>query len=832
MKLLNLGKILISIFIFVLFLNINAKENKKTDIQFKEEVTQSALKLKKGGDIFYSISTINGSSVLELVSEEEAFVSLIDDAGRKIIQSSGKEISISGEDLLSGNYFLAVNNEKSVKLTVIDNLMLCDGSFVEEEEEEEEEEEFEGPAYKNPALPIEDRVDDLLSRMSLQEKIDQLSGDPALDQFTTKYNDRLEIPQIKCVDCPHGVRWGYATFFPVPIAFGSTWDVDLVEEAAVVIGRECRAKGRNMGLAPCINLIRDPRGGRVFETYSEDSYMLSQMALAYVNGLQSQNVIATPKHYICNNSEDVRWDEGAVQIDERTLREVYLPIFRKPIVSGKAWSIMGAYNGVNGEYCCYNEWILREILKEEWGFEGFVVSDWWACHSTISSIKAGLDLEMPYTDYYGEALLQAVNDGDVDVAYIDEAVRRILRAKFWAGLFDGIEPIDESVVESPEHISVALEVAKKSIVLLKNEGSILPLDGYNIDSIGVIGPNANTDFGGQGGSSAVTSSYAVNVLDGIINKVGDSIEVMYAEGCEIGREHAPSVIPEITDSVKFQQALDVAEKSDVVILVVGLSGTIESEGNDRSQLIFPGVQEQLIKEVISINSNTILVLKNGSPLTTVLEIDNMSLFEACPAILEAWYPGQEGGTAVADVIFGDYNPGGKLPLTFPKSVSDLPPWDFDYTNDYTEGRGYRYFDKQGIEPLFPFGHGLSYTKFQYSNLHIIPIVSSNGQITVRVDVTNVGYMEGDEVVQLYIQDVERSTDDQPVKELKGFSRITLAPAETQTVEFKLTPEHLAFHDEQIDFLVERGRFDVMVGSSSRDIRLGDSFYIIEDIRIR
>jgi len=830
-KALNLAKVFICIFISVLFLNIKGKEHKGINTKFKEGKTQHTLNLKKDVDIFCSISIVNESSILKLVGEEKIFASLIDNAGRKIKQFNSKEILISGEDLLSGKYFLAVNNEKPIKITVIDHFILCDGAFVEEEEEEEEEE-FEGPAYKNPDLPIEERVNDLLSRMTLQEKIDQLSGDPKLDGFTTKYNDNLEIPQIKCVDCPHGVRWGNATFFPVPIAFGSTWDVDLVEEAAGVIGRECRAKGRNMGLAPCINLIRDPRGGRVFETYSEDSYMLSQMALAYVNGLQSQKVIATPKHYICNNSEDVRWNEAAVQIDERTLREVYLPIFRRPIVTGQAWSIMGAYNGVNGEYCCYNEWILREILKEELGFEGFVVSDWGACHSTISSIKAGLDLEMPRTNYYGEALLQAVEDGDVAVVYIDEAVRRILRAKFWAGLFDGIEPVDESVVESPEHISVALELAKKSIVLLKNEGSVLPLDEHSIDSIGVIGPNANTDFRGQGGSSAVTSSYAVNVLDGIINKVGDSIEVMYAEGCEIGTEHAPSYIPEITDSVKFQQALDVAEKSDVVILVVGLSGAIESEGNDRAYLIFPGVQEQLIKEVISRNSNAILVLKNGSPLTTVLEIDTMSLFEACPAILEAWYPGQEGGTAVADVIFGDYNPGGKLPLTFPKSASDLPTWDFDYTNDYTEGRGYRYFDKQGIEPLFPFGHGLSYTEFEYSNLQIIPMVSLNRQITVRVDVTNVGDMEGDEVVQLYIYDVERSTDDQPIKELKGFSRITLAPAERQTVEFKLTPEHLAFHDEQINFLVEPGRFDVMVGSSSRDIRLEGFFYITEEIRIR
>jgi len=684
--------------------------------------------------------------------------------------------------------------------------------------------------YETPKLTIEERVDDLLSRMTLEEKIQQLSGDPKTDLFTGYYNARLGIPRIKCSDGPHGVRWGNATFFPVPIAFGSTWDPELIEEIGSAMGEEFRAKGRNMGLAPCMNLIRDPRGGRVFETYSEDPYLVSKLAVAFIKGVQSKRVIATPKHFVCNNQEDVRQREDAVHIDERTLLELYLPPFKAAIKEGGAWSIMGAYNGINDVYCCYNKHLLKDILKDEWEFKGFVVSDWGGCHGTVKSANAGLDLEMPIANYYGPPLLEAVKNGSVSESTIDESVRRILRAKFWAGLFEKEPKVDRSKIESKEHIDLALKAARESIVLLKNDKFLLPLDASKIRSIAVIGPNADADFRSEGGSSAVASLYAVSILEGIKNKVGNRIEVKYAKGCEIGEEHKASSPSEVKNEALFSKAIKLAKKSDVVIVVVGLSGKIESEGKDRKCLNLPGIQDELVKEAFLANNNTIIVLMNGSPVTSAGRFYGIPLLYFAPAILEVWYPGQEGGTAVADALFGDYNPGGKLPATFPAFQEQLPPWNDDYTKDYTEGRGYRYFDKQGIEPMFSFGYGLSYTDFEYSNLKIMPEESADGNVSVSVDVKNVGDMKGDEVVQLYIHDAERSTGDQPIKELKGFKRITLKPGVKKAVNFKLEAEDLAFYDKDLNYLVEPGKIDVMVGSSSRDIRLTSSFKITKEIR--
>jgi beta-glucosidase len=702
--------------------------------------------------------------------------------------------------------------------------------------------------YEDTNLPIEERVTDLLSRMTLEEKIQQLSGDPNLtqhgikkpDAFTTYTNERLGIPPIRCVDTPHGVRWGSATFFPVPIAMGSTWDPELVEEIAKTIAEEARAKGRNMALAPCMNLIRDPRGGRVFETFSEDPYMLGKMAAAYVKGIQSQKVIATPKHFICNNSEDIRMQEDVVFIDERTLREIYLPFFQEAIKEAGAWSTMCAYNGINGKYCCYNEHILKDILKEEWKFKGFVVSDWGACHSAVSSIKAGLDLEMPFTEYYGDSLLNAVKSGKVSEDIINDAVKRILRAKFWTGSFEKEPEINRKNIETKEHIDLALKAARESIVLLQNDVFILPFDRSKIKSIAVIGPNAKEDFRGQGGSSAVSSTYAVSILEGIKKKVGDGIEVLYAKGCDVGEEAKPAkseLNPEESSlpagvQEQLKEAVEIAKNSDVVVLIVGLNGSIESEGKDRKFLEFPGYQEQLIAQILWANKNTVLILMGGTPLTARTTFWDRNLLEHVPAVLEVWYPGQEGGTAIADVLFGDYNPGGKLPMTFPKSTSQLPEWSYDYTKDYTEGRGYRYFEKKRIEPMYPFGHGLSYTEFEYSNLKITPAESSDGNINISVNVKNTGETKGDEVVQLYIHDDERSTKDQPTKELKGFRRITLNPGESKMVEFKLTPEHLAFHDKEINFLVEAGTFEVMVGSSSKDIKLKGEFKVTDEIIVK
>ena len=628
---------------------------------------------------------------------------------------------------------------------------------------------------------MEKRVSDLLSRMTLKEKVEQLSGlprsDKKFDDMTSRSNERLGIPSIKCADGPHGVRWGKATAFPVPLAIASSWEPDLMERIGMAVGKEIRAKGRNQSLGPCLNLSKDPRGGRTYEGYGEDVYLTSKMAVAAIKGLQSQKVIATPKHFACNNKERGR-EDGPVEIDERTLREIYLPAFKASIKEGKAWSIMSAYNKVNGSYCSANRYLLRDILKGEWGFQGFVISDWGAVHSTVKSANAGLDMEMPGTNYYGKLLVEAVEKGLVSEETINDSVRRVLRAKFWAGLFDEQPRAEPGVVECKEHIELALEAARKSIVLLKNENNLLPLDKNKIRSIAVLGPHAHITTAGLGlGSSQVDPSYAVTPREGIKNKVGNKIKLT-----------------------------DKPEKADVAIIFVGLTeslaGRIEGEGIDRDYLHLPGNQDSLIKETSRYNKNVVVVLIGGSAIAM------NEWIEGVPAVIEAWYAGQEGGNAIADVLFGDYNPGGKLPLTFPESIKQLPPFDWNYKEEYKTGIGYRYYDKQGIKPLFPFGYGLSYTSFKYGNLKIEPEISKDGNINISVEVKNVGKRKGDEVVQLYLQDVKSSVE-RPVKELKGFKRMTLKPGEAKRVNFRLKSKDSAFYDRDMKYVVEPGTFKVM-----------------------
>ncbi len=656
-------------------------------------------------------------------------------------------------------------------------------------------------SYLDSDLPIEERVEDLLYRMTLEEKIEQLSGTPDCDKMASNSNGRLGIPSLQFADGPHGVRWGKATAFPVPIAIASSWEPELMERIGIAIGKEIKAKGRNHSLGPCLNICKDPRGGRTYEGYGEDPYLTSKMAVSAIKGIQSQKVIATPKHFACNNMERDR-KSGSVEIDERTLREIYLPAFKSCIKEGNAWSIMSAYNKINGIYCSEHKHLLRDILKGEWEFKGFVLSDWGACHSTVESMNAGFDLEMPNNDYYGTALLKAVKEGLVSEEIINDSVRRILRAKFWAGLFDESstssldeqEKVNPNIVECPEHIELALEAARKSIVLLKNENDLLPLDRNKIKSIAVLGPSACVSTAGINlGSSQVHPSYVVTPLEGIKNKVGDEIIIT-----------------------------DKPEKADLCIVFAGLTetiaGRVEGEGIDRDDLSLPGKQNDLIKQMSGINKNTVVVLIGGSAVTMNEWIDTV------PAIVQTWYSGQEGGNAIADVLFGDYNPGGKLPITFPKSVNQLPPLSWNYKEDYKIGIGYRYYDKQNIKPLFPFGHGLSYTKFKYSALKI-KSEKSGIKINISVEVENIGNREGDEVVQLYLRDVESSIE-RPVQELKRFKRITLKPGEKKEVKFVLTSEDLAFYNKDMKFIVQPGTFEVMIGSSSRDIHLVGSFIIL------
>ncbi|MEM2914484.1 MAG: glycoside hydrolase family 3 C-terminal domain-containing protein, partial [Candidatus Bathyarchaeia archaeon] len=562
---------------------------------------------------------------------------------------------------------------------------------------------------------------------------------------------------------------------------------------------------------------RDPRCGRTEETYGEDPYLASVMAVAFIRGVQSQKVICTPKHFAANFVGDGGRDSNAIHFSERLLREIYFPAFKAAIQKGGALSLMAAYNSIDGVPCSCNKWLLTEILRGEWGFKGFVVSDYGSVSGLIThhgvaaskaeaakkALEAGLDMELPESDCF-EHLPDLVREGKISEEVINEAVRRVLMVKAWLGLFEEpfIDPeYAEKICDCDEHRKLALEAARQGIVLLKNDG-ILPL-AKNLRSIAVLGPNAAVmRLGGYSG-------YGVKVispLEGIRNKVSEFTRVYFAEGCSLTG----------TSREGFRDALKAAKNSDAAVLFVGNSvPETEGEQRDRCNLDLPGVQEDLIKEVCDLEIPTIVVLINGSAVTMTKWIDKVN------AVVEAWYPGEEGGNAIADVLFGDYNPGGKLPITFPRAVGQLPL----YYNQKPSGRVYDYVDLRGTQYQFPFGYGLSYTKFEYNNLRITPEkINPEGKVKIQFDVKNIGRYKGDEVVQLYIHDPLASIT-RPLKELKGFKRITLEPGEWRNVEFTLGPGELSFYDINMNLVVEPGLFEVMIGSSSEDIRLKGTFEV-------
>lgn len=652
--------------------------------------------------------------------------------------------------------------------------------------------------YLDRNLSADERVKDLISRMTLKEEVDLLSGPPDGDAFSTKPNEKFGIPSLKTTDGPWGVNRGKTTAFPVPIAIASTWSPDLMEKIGKAIGIEALARGRNVSLGPCLNMATDPRGGRVHEGYGEDPYLSGKMASADIRGIQSENVVATPKHLACNNKEDGRFG-GPVEIDERSLREFYLPAFKACVVEADAWSMMTGHNKINGDYCANNQFVLKKIVRDEWKFRGFFMSDWGGTYDTVKSANAGMDLEMPFTKIYGQSLIDAVNKGSVDKKAVDFMAGNILRVMFLAGLFDQPKEVKPEMAGSAEHIQLSLEAARKGIVLLKNEKNILPLDRKKIKKIAIKGPAAKlTPVGEDLGSGQVYPAYFVSPYDGIKNKIGSDIEII--------------------DSVK---------DADVVIIFAGLHGSIdtrqEGEGTDRKYLHLSGNQDETISSMAKENKNTVVVLIDGTAVTMDRWINGVS------GVVQAWYCGQEGGNAIADVLFGDYNPGGKLPITFPQSIDQLPPFDWDYRNDFANGVGYRYYDKKKLEPLFPFGYGLSYTKFQYENMNISPKKSDDGKIRVSLDVKNTGLRKGDEVVQLYVH-MKNSSVERPLKELKKFERITLDPGESKNVVFMIEPADLAVYDKELNYIVEPGTVDIMVGSSSRDIRLTSQFVLEKGIK--
>jgi beta-glucosidase len=698
------------------------------------------------------------------------------------------------------------------------------------------------PIYLDPSHSFEERVNDLVGRMTVEEKVSQMgSVAPAVE--------RLGIPQYNWWnEGLHGVaRAGLATVFPQGIGLASTWNTALIYRMAQVISDESRAKHHESvrqgvrdlytGLTlwcPNINIFRDPRWGRGQETYGEDPYLTARLAVPYIQGLQGDDprylkTVATPKHFAVHSGPEDKRHYFNAEVSQRDLEMTYLPAFKASIMEAKAYSIMGAYNRVNGEACCASPTLLQKILRDTWGFDGFVVSDCGAVDDICSNhmlvktpaeaaalaVKNGCDLECGCTYGipcdYGQ-LGEAVEQGLLTEADLDRSVKRLFMARFRLGMFDPDEQVPYaqipfSAVDSPEHRELALEVARQSLVLLKNQDQRLPLDKTKLKSIAVIGPNADETLV-LSGNYMGTPAEPVSVLAGLRTLLEPGVQVNYARGCELIGYNQDG----------FGAAIQAAQQADIAVVVVGLSQLLEGEQDmeeglapgvrsrgDRGGLDLPVIQEQLLEAIHATGTPVILVLINGSALAVNWADEHV------PAILEAWYPGQAGGTAIAEAIFGVTNPGGRLPVTFYRAISDLPPID-DY--EMTD-RTYRYFSGQ---PLYAFGHGLSYTTFAYRDLYITPTTVNPGEtVTVQVEVENTGQRLGDEVVQLYVQDVDASLP-VPQLQLQGFTRLRLAPGEKRIVPFKLTAGQLSFADETGTWILEPGEFKVWVGGQQPDLR--------------
>jgi beta-glucosidase len=688
----------------------------------------------------------------------------------------------------------------------------------------------EQPVYLDARQPQETRVNDLLGRLTLAEKIALLHGD---SKFTTAAIPRLGIPRRWLSDGPHGVRedigpdtWkpagrtdDFATCMPAQIALAATWDPALAQTEGEAIGQEALARGKQIMLGPGVNIQRTPLCGRNFEYLGEDPFLAGRMAAGYIRGVQSQGVPSCVKHFAANNQE---LDRGTinVEMDERTLREIYLPAFKAAVQEAGVLAVMGAYNEFRGQHCAENDYLLNKILKNEWGFQGLVVSDWGGAHDTHEAAFNGLDLEMgtenpSYDDYYlANAFLAGLRSGEYPMSLLDDKVRRNLRVMFATHVFDGRAP---GSINTPAHQAKARQVAEQAVVLLKNENSVLPLDPYRIHSLAVIGESAAIRQAHGGDSSAVKAFYEITPLQGIIGRVGGQINVTYAKGC--GAEGSPDLV---------SQAVLAARQADAAIVFAGLGHGPhgDTEGSDCKDLRLPYGQDELIAKIRQANPKTIVVLVSGSPVQMDPWLADV------PAVLEAWYSGMEGGNAVARVLFGDVNPSGKLPCTFPKRLEDSPAHAFkaypgtNGTVRYEEGLlvGYRYFDTREIEPLFPFGHGLSYTRFDYSDFKVVQGSEPGGSLaTVEFALANTGERAGAEVAQVYIHQTQPSLP-RPYKELKGFRKIFLKPHERQMVSIPLDQGAFAFYDpNQGGWLAEKGEYEIFVGNSSRDIRLAGKF---------
>jgi beta-glucosidase len=651
---------------------------------------------------------------------------------------------------------------------------------------------------------IETRVDALVEQMTLEEKVAQMSGDTELtaDYGRMLWNvpgvERLGVPPFGMSDGPRGVGvHDGSTAFPVGMARGATWNPGLEREVGAAMGRELRAIGGNVLLAPTINNLRHPSWGRSQETYGEDVHVLSKMGVAFVRGVQ-EYVLANPKHYAANSIEDTRFKVD-VSVDERTLREIYLRHFRAVVHEGEAASIMSAYNMVNGQFCGENVVLLREILKEEWGFDGFVLSDF-VLGTHPDSARNGLDLEMPFArEFVG--LIDQVRSGDLPEELVDDAVRRMVRKKLQYRL-DEPSPVDESVIASEEHLQLAQDAAREGSVLLKNESSALPLDAAELGRIAVVGVLADTPNIGDDGSSAVRPAFVVTTLEGIEEAVGSEVIIDHIGSDTLGAEDLATL-----------------EAADAVVVVTGLSAEDEGEGSigagDRLDLGLTTERVQLIRDAAAANDRTIVVLQGGGAITMGDWLPDAD------AVLMTWYPGQMGGHATAELLFGDASPSGKLPISFPKSLDQLPGFDNEsLAVTYEYFHGYRYLDRNGATPELPFGFGLSYTTFAIDNLELSQSIAQAGdKVRIRVDVTNTGSMAGSEVVQAYVT-YPGSRVERAELELKGFAKVFVEPGATVTAEIDLAVNDLAYYDvESAAWVLEGLEHAIHLGTSSRDLPL-------------
>ena len=658
------------------------------------------------------------------------------------------------------------------------------------------------------------KVDKLVSELTLEEKASLCSG---RDDWSTQPIERLDIPWLWLADGPHGLRRapatnkpGYgdqepATCFPTASALAATWDLDLVYDVGVALGEECQALGVNVLLGPGVNIKRSVLGGRNFEFFSEDPVLSGEIGAAYINGVQSQGVGTSLKHYVANNVETMRMYMNS-DVDTRTLNEIYLTPFEIAVKKSQPWTIMACYNRVQGIYGTQSPYLLNEILKNQWGFEGIVISDWFAVVDRVEGVKSGMHIEMPGVNTVNDSLIvEAVKNGSLDENVLDDLVREILTVVLRAKDLEK-ENADQKI---EEHHAFARKVSAEAATLLKNENNVLPITkDYKI-----IGEFATNPRYQGNGSSEVKQTRLDNVLDIIKKEYGKGVKITYSQAYNLADDNDFSLI---------EEAKVIAQKADIALLFTGLPLHYESEGIDRKHINLPASHNKLIEEIAAVQENTVVVLTNGSAVA-------MPWVDKVPAILETWLGGQAGAGGTADVLFGKVVPSGKLAETFPVKLEDTPSY-FNFPGE--EGNalygerffvGYRYYDEKKIEPLFPFGHGLSYTTFEYSNLKFSSNnITDKDELTVTLELKNTGEIKAKEVVQLYVTDTESSLM-RPKKELKHFTKVELKPGQTKEINFVLSARDFSYFDSHRNMWVaESGEFVISVGSSSRDIRLAES----------